>query len=255
MSPAVRHEVSGGVARLTIDRPPLNILDLDTLAALDSALATLSDDSSARLLVVSGAGDRAFSAGVAVEDHTPDRIESMLDLFHRCLRRLTELPVPSVAAVRGHCLGGGMELAAACDLRFGSDDSRYGQPEIELGCYPPWAAAHYPALLGVGTTIDLLLTGRIVDGEEAARMGFLHRLVEAARLEEEVEKFAAAVTRQSAAVARLAMRSIRARRESEFGAALAESERLYVDELTGTRDMIEGLEAFLQKRTPEWQHR
>lgn len=255
MSDAIVVERTGRVATLTVDRPPLNILDLEALAALDSALAELAEDGDLQLLVVRGGGAKAFSAGVAVEDHTPDKIERMLDSFHAGLRRLLDFPAATLAAVGGHCLGGGMELAAACDLRFATAASSFGQPEIRLGCYPPWAAAHYPELLGPGVTADLLLTGRVIDAEEAQRLGFVDRLVADDALDNTVAEFSAQVTAQSAAVTRLAVRALRARRTHDFDAALAESERIYTQELTRTHDMNEGLGAFLEKRRPEWRHR
>jgi cyclohexa-1,5-dienecarbonyl-CoA hydratase len=179
----------------------------------------------------------------------------MLDSFHSGLRALRDFPAPTLAVVRGHCLGGGMELAAACDLRFAAAGSRFGQPEIELGCYPPWAAAHYPELLGAGITTDLLLTGRILDAAEARDIGFVDRLVDPEALDATVAEFVVQVTAKSRPVTRLALAAIRARRGRGFDAALAESERLYTRELTRTHDMTEGLEAFLAKRRPEWQDR
>lgn len=255
MSGPVTVDRQGRVATLTWDNPPLNILDLAALHELQRTLEALGSESELQLLIVRGGGTKAFSAGVAVQDHTPDKIEEMLATFHAGLRLLLEFPAPTLAAIRGHCLGGGMELAAACDLRFAEAKSSFGQPEIQLGCYPPWAAAHYPELLGPGVTADLLLTGRIFDAAEASRLGFVDRLVEDGRLEDEVATFSDQVTAQSVAVTRLAVRAIRARRSRNFEQALTESERLYTQELTQTHDMNEGLGAFLDKRRPSWQHR
>lgn len=254
MSDSLILERAGRVATLTVDRPPLNILDLAALEDLRLKLEALSEDADLQLLILRGGGAKAFSAGVAVEDHTPDKIESMLESFHAGLRLLLDFPAPTLAAIRGHCLGGGMELAAACDLRFATAGSSFGQPEIRLGCYPPWAAAQYPELLGAGVTTDLLLTGRILDAAEATRLGFVDRRVNDDRLDDEVAEFSSQVTAQSAAVTRLAVRAIRARRTRDFAQALSESERLYTEELTQTHDMNEGLTAFLDKRRPSWRH-
>jgi cyclohexa-1,5-dienecarbonyl-CoA hydratase len=254
MSESIQVERSERAATLTVDRPPLNILDLAALDALRDALTDLAADDTVQLLVVRGAG-RAFSAGVAVQDHTPDRIEGMLESFHGGLRALRDFPAPTLAVVHGHCLGGGMELAAACDLRFAATTSRFGQPEIELGCYPPWAAAQYPELLGPGVTADLLLTGRVLDAAEARSLGFVDRLVEPEALDAAVAEFRAQVTSKSRPVTRLAIAAIRARRDRPFAAALAESERIYTRELARTHDMKEGLAAFLAKRPPEWKDR
>lgn len=254
MSGSIQLDRGDRAATLTIDRPPLNVLDLAALDELQRSLAALTADDSLQLLIVRGAGS-AFSAGVAVQDHRPDRIEAMLDLFHSGLRLVLDFPAPTLAVVHGHCLGGGMELAAACDLRFAATTSRFGQPEIELGCYPPWAAAHYPELLGPGVTTDLLLTGRIVDGAEARQLGFVDRLAEPEALDLVVAELVAQITAKSRPVTRLALAAIRARRGRDFASALAESERIYTQELTRTHDMNEGLAAFLAKRRPEWQDR
>lgn len=244
------------VAVLTVDRPPLNVLDLATLERLGDALAALEDPGPApHVLVVRGGGERAFSAGVAVEDHTPDRIGEMLDRFHGALGRLRELPSVVVAVVRGHCLGGGMELAAACDLVLAAEGARFGQPEIKLGCYPPYAAALYPALLGAKRTFDLLATGRTLPAAEAERIGFVSRLAPDALLESALERLLEELLAHSGAVLALLKGAVRAGEEGGFEAALAESERIYLEELARTADMEEGIRAFLDKRPPSWRHR
>lgn len=241
----VETTADGRRATLTLDRPPLHILDLDLLAALDAATAELAE-SEVQVVVVRSTGAKAFSAGVAVEDHVPERIESMLETFHRGLNRLRDMPATTVAAVQGHCLGGGMELAMACDLVVASENARFAQPEIKLGCYPPWAAAFYPERLGRGRTLDLLLTGRTLTAAEAERWGVVQRLAPAGELDAAVEGLVGELLAQSPVVAQLTRRAV------DAGGDLAESERLYIDELAATHDMAEGLEAFLEKRPPVW---
>lgn len=242
-------------ATLTIDRPPLNILDLATLAELDRALEQVERHPEVALLVVRGAGPKAFSAGVAVEDHTPDKIELMLARFHQACRRLSELSAVSIAQVHGHCLGGGMELAASCDFVVAAEDARFGQPEIELGCFPPLAAAVYPRRYGRAWTLELLTTGRIVSAAEAERRGFVSRLAPREGLEAAVEELAGAILAKSSAVLHLTKRAVGAGETLDGADALAECERLYLEELAATEDMTEGLEAFLAKRRPAWRHR
>lgn len=257
-SSAVLYSRRERVATITLNRPPLNILDIPTMQALDEAVARLHHEDGLQLVVLRGAGDRAFSAGVSVQDHTPDKIRPMLEGLHGAIRRLRALAPVTVAAVHGHCLGGGMELALACDLVIATDDARFGQPEIELGCYPPVAAALYPPLLGAGRTLDLLLTGRTLSCEEAERLGLVTRRVETGGLDAGVEKLTAEVTGKSAAVTRLIKQAVRAgsaQAERSFDEALAENERLYLEELARTEDMGEGIAAFLEKRRPVWQHR
>lgn len=248
----------GRAATLFLDRPPLQVMDLATLEALDTTLESLAkgpDFQDLQVLFVRGAGERAFSAGVAIEDHVPERVEAMIDTFHRALRRLGELPAVTVAVVHGWCLGGGMELAMACDLRLATDDARFGQPEIDVGCYPPYAAALYPRLMAPGLAVELLLTGRRLSAEEAERAGLINWRVEPEALETRVEDLAATLTAKSRVVTALTLQALRAARRLPFDQALAESERIYREELTRTADMREGIQAFLEKRPARWEGR
>ena len=246
-------ERDGRTVTVTLNRPPLNILDIPTIDRLGQIVSELDRDEDLQLVVVRGAGDRAFSAGVAVQDHTPELVGPMLESLHGAIRKLRDLSAVTVAAVQGHCLGGGMELALACDLVIATEDARFGQPEIELGCYPPVAAALYPSLIGPGRTLDLLLTGRTLTCEEAERMGLIARRV--GNLDEGLAKLTSEILAKSAAVARLTKKAVRAGRDHGFAEALAESERLYLEELCPTADMAEGIAAFLEKRQPVWKHR
>jgi len=252
--PPVAVERDGRVATLRLDRPPLNILDLETIAALDAALAAVAADPGVQVVVLRGAGERAFSAGVAVQDHTPDKLEGMLAGFHGAIRRLRDLAAVSIAAVDGHCLGGGLELAAACDLLLATDRSRFGQPEIQLGCYPPVAAALYPSRIGWGRSVDLLLTGRTLGAAEAERWGLAHRVVPAAELDLRLAELVRDLTAKSGAVARLTKRALAAGAEQPFEPALAAAERIYLEELRHCGDMAEGIAAFMAKRPAVWRH-
>ncbi|MGH9381405.1 MAG: enoyl-CoA hydratase/isomerase family protein [Thermoanaerobaculia bacterium] len=255
MSEAVRLERDGRLATLILDRPPLNILDLATLQKLGDTVAELTTDDELQLLVLRSASPRAFSAGVAVDDHVAERIAEMLTRFHAALERLRALPALTLAAVQGYCLGGGLELAAACDLVLAEEDARLGQPEVKLGCFPPYAAALYPRRIGPGAALDLLVTGRELDGREAARIGMVQRLAPAGQFEAGLERLTGELLAASRPVARLIKRAVRAGEEESHGQAVAECERLYLQELTRIEDMEEGLMAFRQKRPPSWRHR
>ena len=248
-------ERQGRLATISIRRPPLNILDLTAIQDLRRRLGELMVDQDLQILVLRGSGQKAFSAGVAVEDHSPEKVPDMLAEFHRAISILRDLPAVTVAVVQGHCLGGGMELAAGCDLIVASQDSRFGQPEIKLGCFPPLAAALYPSLIGPQHTLDLLLTGRTVTCEEAVEMGFVHRCVPAPELESTVDEIVQTILGHSLIVTRLTKRAIRAGQSQPLAEALALSEQIYLDELTETADMPEGLAAFMEKRRPKWSHR
>jgi cyclohexa-1,5-dienecarbonyl-CoA hydratase len=257
VSAPVRIERGGErVARVVLDRPPLQILDLELLARLDEALAGLAGEPALQLVRLESTGGRAFSAGVSIHDHTPEKVERMLLSFHGALGRLRALDALTVALIDGHCLGGGMELALCCDLVFATERSKLGQPEIALGCFPPVAAALYPRRIGTGRTLELLLTGRTFPAAEGIALGLVDETFpDAAALEARAAQLAEAVTRQSAAATRLAKRAVRAGEEQPFAPALAEAERLYLERLTRTADMAEGIAAFLEKRPADWKHR
>ena len=252
----IRLDFRGRIATVILDRPPLNILDLEALAQLDSALDRVSRRPGLQLVVVRAAGTRAFSAGVAVEDHTPDKIGAMLGSFHSALRRVIDLAPLTVAAVDGHCLGGGMELAACCDLVVATGRSTFGQPEIRLSCFPPVAAALSPALLGPGRAIDLVMTGRVISCAEAAAMGFVARKAPDGGLEDALAELEAEVTASSAAALALAKKALiaGADRRQQFDRALVETERIYLEELARCDDLEEGVRAFIDKRPPVWRH-
>jgi len=254
MSDCISIHREGRSATIELARPPLNILDLDLLAALEQGLAELAADRELQLVVLRGGGERAFSAGVSVQDHTPDKLDRMLASFHGAIRRLRSLDALTVALVDGHCLGGGLELATACDLVLASERSRFALPEIKLGCFPPVALAQYPSRIGLGRTLELTLTGRGFDASEALRLGLIDECLPSGELAGRASALAAAVTAHSAAVTRLAVRAGRAGAALPFEAALAEAERIYLRELAATADMAEGLAAFGEKREPAWRH-
>jgi cyclohexa-1,5-dienecarbonyl-CoA hydratase len=242
-------------ATVVLNRPPLNVLDLAALAALRDALAELGRDPELTVVFLRGAGERAFSAGTAVEDHVPERVAAMLAAVREAVARLRALPAITVAAVGGHCLGGGMELAMACDLAIATEDSRFGQPEVDLGCLAPVAAALYPARLGPGRTLELLATGEPIAAERAAALGLVQRLLPAGGLDGGCARLAAELSDKSAPVLRLIKRAVAAGRDLPFPDALAAAERIYLDELAPLADLREGVAAFLEKRRPAWTHR
>ncbi len=252
--PAISLERHGRVATLTLNRPPLNVLDLDALCGLGEAIAALAGDPGLTLVFLRGAGPRAFSAGTAVQDHVPGRVAAMLEAIHGAVRALRALPAITVAGVHGLCLGGGMEIAMSCDLVIATEDARFGQPEVDLGCFPPVAAALYPARLGTARTLALLLSGGSLSAAEAASQGLVQRLLPAGGLAAGCRDLEEELAAKSAPVLRLIKRAVAAGRRLPPAEALAECERLYLEELTPLADMREGVAAFLEKRPPRWQH-
>lgn len=242
------------VARLTLARPPLNVMTIEMMAEINAVLARAAKNPSLKVLVLEGEG-KAFSAGVAVEDHLGARVKPMLDAFHQIFRGLRALECLTLAAVHGAALGGGAELATFCDLVVAGERATFGQPEVKVGVFPPIAAIHYPGRVGVARTLRLLLSGEVVGAAEAERIGLVDRVVPADRLSEavdaEVERFRA----QSAVVLRLTKRAVRESLGVPFDQALSTLEELYQYELMTTEDAAEGLRAFVEKRKPVWKDR
>ena len=176
-------ERDAAVARLWLHRPPLNVLDIPTLEELNAALDSLPAPPHLRFVIFQGRGERGFSAGVDVRDHTPDRVARMLSTFHQVFRKLWTSDWITIAAVHGNCLGGGMELATFCDFVVATHTARFAQPEIKLGCFPPVAAVLLPALVGPRRALELILTGRALTAAEAQAIGLVTQIVGEGELE------------------------------------------------------------------------
>ncbi len=249
---AVRFEDEGGARWITLERPPVNVLDIATIQALDAVLAPLADRSDLKAVVLRSAIPRTFSAGVDVRDHTRDRVGEMLAAFHGIFRRLEALPQATVASVDGTCLGGGCELAAFCDITLATSRSVFGQPEIDVGCFPPLASVWLPRV-APRAAAELILTGAPIGAADAARVGLISRVVE--DLEAETRRVARLLAGKSAAVLKLARRALREGAVGPFDEALARVEALYRDDLLATDDTDEGVQAFLEKRPPRWKDR
>lgn len=248
-------EKSERTAWVTLDRPPLNVLDLALLREIDQLLGSLSSETAPDFVVIRGGGERAFSAGVEIRDHTREKVPEMLRVVHGVVRKLLALPQITVALVRGACLGGGLELAGSCDFILASEESSFATPEINLGCYPPVALASFPSLLGYHRAAELILTGQKISAQEAAAMGLINRAVPAAELNRAVEALLEDLRSKSGAVLRITLKGLREIRLGNFTAGLARAEELYLTELLKTADVEEGVQAFLGKRRPEWKHR
>jgi cyclohexa-1,5-dienecarbonyl-CoA hydratase len=247
----LRLAVADGVARLTLDRPPLNVITIAMMRELQAALDTLAAEPGLHALVFGGAG-RAFSAGVDVGEHLGATCEPMLAEFHAVFERLAALAVPTVAVVHGRALGGGCELAAFCDFVLAAETAELGFPEIRLGVFPPVAAAVLPQWLGARATTRLVLTGEIVSAAEARALGLVSQVVPEAELEVATEALLARLRGLSAAALRATRRAMWAA-EGGWRARLGRAEAIYRDELMATSDATEGLRAFLEKREPVWQ--
>ncbi|MBI2317953.1 MAG: enoyl-CoA hydratase/isomerase family protein, partial [Betaproteobacteria bacterium] len=251
----VHYEIAGGVITIRINRPPYNVLDIATMEEMDAALGRAALEPEARLLVVTGAGEKAFSAGVDVMDHTADKVERMIEVFHGMLKRLLALPMPTVAAVNGAALGGGCELAIACDMVLAARGAKIGQPEIKLGVFPPIAAILMPRILPMAKAMELVLGGTPIDADEAHRLGLVNQVLAKETFAADTAKFLEPFLALSKVALLYAKRAIRDAANRPFDEALARVELLYLKELMATEDASEGLNAFIEKRKPVWKNR
>jgi cyclohexa-1,5-dienecarbonyl-CoA hydratase len=246
-------EYAGGAGRLTLKRPPLNILNIAMLHELGDALDVAARESSLRVLVVRADGAlRVFSAGVDVADHTAEKVGEMIPLFDRVCAALADFPAPTLAVVHGHALGGGCEVALSCDLVVAADSANFGQPEIKLATLAPVAALRLPTLIGYRRATELLFTGETIGAAEAARIGLINRAVPADRLEAVADDLIGKLCALSAPALRVCKRALQP--GADGGAALSKVEKLYLEELLSLEDAHEGLAAFLEKRAPNWTH-
>jgi cyclohexa-1,5-dienecarbonyl-CoA hydratase len=248
---SVRFQDADGARWITLERPPVNVLDVETIERLAAALA-LEDRRDLKSIVFRSAIPRTFSAGVDVRDHTRERVGAMLEAFHGLFRRLDALPQATIAAVDGTCLGGGCELAVFCDIVLATPPSVFGQPEIDVGCFPPVAAVVLPRMAGRAAA-ELILTGAPISAADAARAGLVSRVVD--DLEAETRRVVRLLAGKSAAVLALARRALRHGADGPFEDALTRVERLYRDALVPGEDAEEGVQAFLEKRPPRWKDR
>jgi cyclohexa-1,5-dienecarbonyl-CoA hydratase len=246
---AIALEERPGSWWVSLQRPPLNVLDIPSIVELAGVLEPLARRPDVKVVVLRSAVPRVFSAGVDIRDHTRERVGTMLEVFHGVFRLLDRLPQATVAAVDGPCLGGGCELAAFCDVVLATPSATFGQPEINVGCFPPVAAVLLPRLIG-RAAFEMVLTGAAVSATEAARVGLITHVV--GDLPVETERMVALLAHKSGAVLGLARRALRGQWLDE---ELTRVEALYRDELLDTHDIDEGIRAFLEKRTPEWKDR
>ena len=246
------HEADGRLLRLRLNRPKANLVDATMIAELDQALEHLGNGQLGAALI--DAEGPHFSFGASVEEHLPSQCTAMLAGLHRLVLRMVESPVPLLVAVRGQCLGGGLELALAGHLMFVTPEANLSQPEMKLGVFAPAASCLLPELVGPQRAFDLLVSGRSITGVQAAAIGIAHEAVvdpERAAL----AYFEEYLKPKSASSLRFAIKAARLDYVARVREKLRAVERLYLDELMATADAVAGLEAFIAKRAPQWQHR
>jgi cyclohexa-1,5-dienecarbonyl-CoA hydratase len=247
----IQTELKDGVSYLTLNRAPLNVLNIEMMEEINTALEEWMKEKFLKLLVIQANG-KAFSAGVDVGEHLGDLVYKMIEVFHKMFRLMDALKVPSVAVVNGSALGGGCELALYCDMVIATEKAKFGQPEIQVGVLPPIAALVFPRMIGRKKALELILSGDIIGAQEALSLGLINKIVPEASLAEEVNGFIDKFKKLSGIVLKLTKEATLAGLNDDLDQGLKAIEKIYLDRLMKTHDAIEGLKAFLDKRKPTW---
>ncbi len=247
----IQTEMKDGVAFLTLNRAPLNVLNIEMMEEINTYLEGLKKERSQKLLVIQAMG-KAFSAGVDVGEHIGDLVYKMIEVFHKMFRLMDQLKVPSIAVVNGSALGGGCELALYCDMVIATERAKFGQPEIQVGVFPPIAALIFPRMIGRKKALELILSGDVISVQEALSLGLVNKIVPEASLAQEVNGFIEKFTKLSGIMLKLTKEAALAGLNDDMDKGLTAIEKIYIDKAMKTHDDIEGLKAFLEKRNPTW---
>jgi cyclohexa-1,5-dienecarbonyl-CoA hydratase len=250
----IKAESSGGVARIALARPKHNVLNIEMMEELISGLENLKADRELKCVVITGEGP-SWCAGVEVADHKPAQVDAMIAPFNRMLELIEGQEVPTIAQVHGACLGGGMEAAIACDIVVAGKSAVFGQPEIKLGFFPPYAAIRLPHLVGPGKAIEICTTGKRYSAEDAKGMGFITACVEDGRLPETVDGLIKEIQYSSPLIIRLNKQAVKQHVGLSFSAALKGVSDLFLNTLMKTADTLEGIASFEEKRKPVWKNK
>ncbi len=248
----VSFEHDGQVARVALAAPKANIVDQAMMAALAAAFDDLRNRPQLKVMILTAEGPH-FSFGASVQEHLPESVRTMLPQFSRLLSQMLELPAVTIAAVRGQCLGGGFELALACDFIVAEEGAAFVCPEIKLAVFPPAAAVLLPVRIGVSRAAELVLTGAAWNAAQAAEAGLIVRTAPQGQLEAAVETWISDhFLARSPVALRYGVRAARLPLRRALLEDLPQVERMYLDELMAESDAVEGLRAFMEKREPRW---
>jgi cyclohexa-1,5-dienecarbonyl-CoA hydratase len=242
------------IGKIIFNTPPLNILNIEMMIELNQAI-TYFKNKNLKLLVIAANG-KAFSAGVDVSDHTKEKVNEMIKVFHKIFTNLSDISAPILALVNGAALGGGCEIAMFCDIVIASEKSKFGQPEIQVGVFPPIAAAIFPKLIFPKKALELMVTGEIISAKKAQELGLINHVFPVDTFEDEVETFITEKIANNSAIAlQLTKKAFLEGVTHKYSDAIANIEDIYLKKLMKTYDANEGLTAFLEKRKPDWKNK
>jgi cyclohexa-1,5-dienecarbonyl-CoA hydratase len=250
----LKFEKADGVARITLNRPKFNMMNIDMMSELNGLLEELLKDDELKCLALYAEG-KHFCTGVEVADHKPENVDAMIAVFNRIFELTEQLEVPILAVVQGYCLGGGMELAIACDSIIAAEGAQFGQPEIKVGFFPPYAAMRLPQLVGPAKAIEICTTGKFYSAADARALGFVGHVAPDDQLAEAAEIMIKEITANSPLIIRLNKRAVKNHLGLAFKPALEGVSDLFLNTLMKTEDTLEGIASYEEKRKPEWKNR
>jgi cyclohexa-1,5-dienecarbonyl-CoA hydratase len=250
----LKFEKAEGVARITLARPKHNVMNIEMIEEINRLLEALCSDKELKCVVILGEG-KSWCAGVEVGDHKPEMAPKMISSFNRIFELMNKLEVPTIAAVHGNCLGGGMELAIACDIIIASASAKFGQPEIKLGFFPPYAVVRLPELVGKAKAIEICTTGKIYSAGECQQMGLISHVVEDEGFEAALTGLISEISYCSPLIIRMNKRAINMTHGMRFAEASKTANDYFLNSLMKTEDTLEGIKSFEEKRKPVWKNK
>ena len=250
----LKYEMTDAVARITLDRPKFNMMNIEMMDELNGLFEALLREDDLKCIVLYAEG-KHFCTGVEVADHKPDKVGDMIATFNRIFELSEQIEVPIIASVQGYCLGGGMELAIACDVIVAAQSAQFGQPEIKVGFFPPYAAMRLPQLVGPARAIEICTTGKFYSAADAQQMGMVGYVSEDDRLGETTAAIVKEIQTNSPLIIRLNKRAVRQNLGLAFKPALAGVSDLFLNTLMKTEDTLEGIASYEEKRKPVWKNR
>jgi cyclohexa-1,5-dienecarbonyl-CoA hydratase len=250
---SIDFSINAGVARITLNLPPANVLNIAMMKEIVQAVDE-SKDPGVKVLVVDAKG-KIFSGGVNVADHTADKVNQMTEVFHKMCSSFIKFPQPTLAVLNGHALGGGCELAIACDMIIASEAAKIGQPEIKLAVFPPIAAIMLPRLVGRKKALEIILTGELISARDALNMGLVNQVVAPEKLDEASKTMIDKLASLSGIVLKITKEACFAGMDTDYDSTLKKVEDIYLNKLMKTKDAEEGLKSFIEKRPAKWQNK
>lgn len=249
----VEERNDGTISELTLCPAPANILSEKMMQEITEQLSIERKNRRKKLIVFSGEG-KHFSFGASVEEHKPEKVGDMLPNFHKFIGKLLDCEIPTLAKVSGLCLGGSFELVLGCTFVFANESAKFGVPEIQLAVFPPVASVLLPLKCSEVLSSQIILTGGQFTAEELSKHGLVNKVTEKEKLDEAVDEFfEKEFLPKSASSIRMAHRACRMVIKEQYENFIGPLEKLYLDELMATKDAVEGINSFLEKRPPAWQ--